>query len=115
MAAKCGQIYFYDWDQEIKEFKASGMKMYDFCQTKDYPYTAFSYHYYRKRKKALEAEEENSPVVFAQVVPAGASNEVISSINISDSNICINGLNITVTERTSMTALKKVLKALEEL
>lgn len=102
-------IYHYDWDKEIQEFKDSGLKMQEFCKHKEYPYTAFSYHYYKKRREAAE----KLPVSFVPLVPVSTGSHV--ELQGSDQTIQINGLKIRITEYTNIISLKKVLQALEEL
>lgn len=105
-------IYHYDWDQEISDFKKSGLKMHDFCKDKGYPYTAFQYHYYKKRHEDEEKAASEFPVQF---VPVVSSSEAEPAILNKDPVVRINGLDIVITDETDIKALKKVLQALEEI
>jgi len=93
-----GKKYYEDWDKEIKEYKSSGLPMTVFCRNKNYTYAAFSYHYYKRvHNKQGHDSSDFLPVLYK------SDPEPV---------ICINGLNITVTDQTDPEALKKVLQAI---
>lgn len=92
-----GKKYYEDWDKEIEEYKNSGLPITVFCRNKNYTYAAFSYHYYKKKKNKQSDGSEFLPVVC---------------VSDPDPVICVNGLKITITDRTDSEALKKVLQAI---
>jgi hypothetical protein len=104
--------YHCDWDIEIEEYLASGKFLKDFCEDKEYTLGAFTYHYYKAKKKETGScdQDHNEPL------PAFLPVEVVKEVpGDCDAVIRVNGFDLTINETTSIQALSTVLKAIGEL